>query len=357
MKSGDFDVGEFLATLSGSQQRQLLEELLIRGQRSGKQQLRNLMAAEMWLEERAVQAGSPPHAHARYRMWFIFMLLRHGALRIPEIFALKAGDFDPLMGLIHVSGKRTRIVPLPPEIARHLASVWKEWPGRMGVEYPFQCDASLVRRMFKQCATACGMAPELLAAGSLRKHRAFELEAAGLHPALVSSFLGQPGRGVLFSPQDAFSLIRKFIQERPGMKTSARNVFRGPVSSLKSHGILVEVTITTADGIKVTSVITETSRKNLALEEGKQVAALVKAPWVSVVPADQDSPVLTENHYRGKVESMQKDALACEMSIALPGGTKICALHTNGPKLDESIKDGSEVIASFSAFSVILTEA
>lgn len=63
------------------------------------------------------------------------------------------------------------------------------------------------------------------------------------------------------------------------MKTSARNVFQGRITSLRSSGLLVEVVLRTAGGLRVAALITDESRKTLALAEGKLVNAAVKAPW------------------------------------------------------------------------------
>lgn len=142
------------------------------------------------------------------------------------------------------------------------------------------------------------------------------------------------------------------------MKTSARNVFQGKVSKIRKHGILAEITVETASGLNVVSMITEASREKMALAEGKLVNALVKAPFVSVVAADDRAAAAAsaDNCFRGAVEEARSDNLAEEILVRLPQGNLICALYAMGARPDSGVAKGREVLVCFSSFSVILTE-
>ncbi|MGI8854293.1 MAG: TOBE domain-containing protein [Thermomicrobiales bacterium] len=66
------------------------------------------------------------------------------------------------------------------------------------------------------------------------------------------------------------------------MKTSARNQFKGTVTSLKLGGVMADVTIDIGNGQQMSAVITRESAESLGLAEGKEVIAMVKATEVIV---------------------------------------------------------------------------
>jgi molybdate transport system regulatory protein len=66
------------------------------------------------------------------------------------------------------------------------------------------------------------------------------------------------------------------------LQTSARNQFRGTVTSLKLGGVMADVTIDIGNGRTMSAVITRESAERLGLAEGKEVIAMVKATEVIV---------------------------------------------------------------------------
>lgn len=315
-----------------------------------------LLGVEYWFWNQIKTATTTKHANARLRMWFIFMFLRFGGLRLGEIFDLRDEDVDFRAGVIHVKGAHDRWIPFPLAPARRMGSAWRDWISPVALAKPLRCDASLVRRQLAKCAEDLGMAPNLLNASSLRRNRALELAAEGLHPTLIAIFLGRSNDNGIFRAEEVQNLITKYIQKETAMKTSARNVFSGKITGLREKGILVEVNLETSDGLKVTSVITNTSRKTLDLKEGKGITAIVKAPWVTVFPESERARCGLDNCFQGKVENVKRDELACEILVVLPQGNGVCALYANGAQPEECIQEGAEVVATFSPFAVILTE-
>lgn len=61
------------------------------------------------------------------------------------------------------------------------------------------------------------------------------------------------------------------------MKLSARNVFKGKVKSIQHGAVNSEVIVQLPGGIEIVSVITKTAAQTLALKEGKEVYAIIKA--------------------------------------------------------------------------------
>ena len=66
------------------------------------------------------------------------------------------------------------------------------------------------------------------------------------------------------------------------MKISARNVLKGKVTNVVNGPVSAEVTIEIAPGVQVTSVISNTSAKNLGLANGKAAYAVIKASSVMI---------------------------------------------------------------------------
>jgi len=66
------------------------------------------------------------------------------------------------------------------------------------------------------------------------------------------------------------------------MNISARNVLKGKVTKL-THGMVnTEVTVELSGGTEIVSVITKQSAEDLALTEGKEVNAIIKASNVMI---------------------------------------------------------------------------
>jgi len=63
---------------------------------------------------------------------------------------------------------------------------------------------------------------------------------------------------------------------------NVRNQFRGTIKEIIEGPVVSEVDVVTASGQIVTSVITTRSVKDLNLEVGREVVALVKATEVSL---------------------------------------------------------------------------
>lgn len=61
------------------------------------------------------------------------------------------------------------------------------------------------------------------------------------------------------------------------LKLSARNVLKGKVKKVQ-HGVVnSEITLQLPGGTEIVSIITKASAENLALKEGKDVYAIIKA--------------------------------------------------------------------------------
>ena len=66
------------------------------------------------------------------------------------------------------------------------------------------------------------------------------------------------------------------------MKISARNQLKGRITRIVHGPVGAEVTVAIAGGAEIVSVITESSARDLALKEGQDVYAVIKASSVMI---------------------------------------------------------------------------
>jgi molybdate transport system regulatory protein len=138
------------------------------------------------------------------------------------------------------------------------------------------------------------------------------------------------------------------------MNVSARNVFRGKISSLVNGAVNAEVELILPEGDKIVAIVTKSSVDSLDLSVGKEAIAYVKAPWVMLLTGPKDVKFSARNQLAGKVTSVQKGAVNTEVAVTLPGGTVVYAVVTNEAVLELGLKPGVEASALIKANHVIL---
>ncbi len=359
---------QLLPTLNADDQAWLRQELLgwktnAKLRESVHISVQELLAMESWLWEHHSNARTARERMSRLRSWCIYMLLRHGAMLPNEIFALSPTDMDWDNNRILVRNETgTRTVPLAPPVMRRLHKACDNAAFAADSQF-LRCDDGFMRRSLQQVATACGVPTGLVNARSLRRHRAQELLQQGIPLPVVDIFLGRTANAsntlMRYNHEAAMELLHNHLQADRPLKSSARNIFQGRVTELESAGILVRVTLATASGVEVTTLITDVSRKRLQLEPGKLVNASVKAPWVlaeHTSKADMEQKdTLPENTYLAEVESVRDDGMVMEILARLEDGSQICALQSMDKRAQQPIQKGDSVRISFSTFAVILT--
>jgi molybdate transport system regulatory protein len=157
---------------------------------------------------------------------------------------------------------------------------------------------------------------------------------------LVSAEAGDPER------------LRAFMG-RMALKTSARNQWWGRVTAVRPGTVNSEVHLTLGGGEALVAVITNESVRELGITEGAEVAALVKAPHVSLAPAG-GGLTSARNRLCGTVERVDTGEEAAEVALRLPGGNTVTAVvpQDNLPQL--ALAEGGTACALFGASHVIL---
>ena len=308
---------------------------------------------------RVEESRHASHRLSRQRLWLIFLLLRHGALRLGEVLGLddeKAVNLED--GILHVPGPHSRDVPLPrhliPELRRFFAL--PSVAARRGELT--HLDPGYVRRNFYARARECNLPPELASPRALRQSRAVELIRSGMPLPAVQKLLGQPslestGEFLAYTDADIKDMTRHYLQREAKLKTSARNVFPGQVESLRQSGFLVEVRLRSFGGLAVTALITQESMERMELTPEKTVIATVKAPLVTLC-RDQGRPTSASNRFSGTVLRINRSELICAVVARLDEGSRVCALITTERADELELAPDMPVTIQFEAFSVVL---
>ncbi|AMK77927.1 MULTISPECIES: TOBE domain-containing protein [Methylomonas] len=138
------------------------------------------------------------------------------------------------------------------------------------------------------------------------------------------------------------------------MKASARNQFSGTIKEVIIGAVNAEVHVGLKGGETIVASITKESVENLAIETGKKVIALVKAPQVIVVTDFGGYRISARNQLEGTITDVKHGAVNTEVDIALPGGDKIAATVTNDSVETLGLRKGQTATAVFKAGAVIL---
>ncbi|MGR9072809.1 MAG: TOBE domain-containing protein [Gammaproteobacteria bacterium] len=148
-----------------------------------------------------------------------------------------------------------------------------------------------------------------------------------------------------------YEIIRRF-----DMKTSARNQFLGKVKSVKRGPINAEIVLDIGGGDELVASITRDSLEHLALAEGKEAYALIKASWILLV-TDPLLKTSARNQLCGVLARCQEGPVNAEAVIELPGGKTLTAVVTDESIRSLGLKEGMKVCALIKASHVVLAVA
>ncbi|MBN6359905.1 molybdenum-dependent transcriptional regulator [Providencia huaxiensis] len=140
---------------------------------------------------------------------------------------------------------------------------------------------------------------------------------------------------------------------RFSLQTSARNQFFGTLISRDHMQVQQHVQIRLSDNSTViNAALTEQSANRLGLTEGKEVLALIKAPWVKITK--QPAPTGFDNHLEGKITTLERGNENSEVIVTLTGGETLCSTMPNSEIDSQSLKVNNSVTALFNADQVII---
>ncbi|KMW73076.1 transcriptional regulator [Photorhabdus luminescens subsp. luminescens] len=141
---------------------------------------------------------------------------------------------------------------------------------------------------------------------------------------------------------------------RFSLQTSARNQFFGTITDRDHNPVQQHVRILLADGqTSLHAALTEQSANRLGLVEGKEVLALIKAPWVKLTKEPFSSSHF-DNTLTGQISKLETGEESTEIIIALDGGAILCSTLPNQEANDLKLHPGDKITALFNADQVII---
>lgn len=141
------------------------------------------------------------------------------------------------------------------------------------------------------------------------------------------------------------------------MKASARNQFTGTVSAVVIGAVNAEVHISLKGGVTIVASITKESLETLAIKEGIEIVALIKAPQIIIVTDFGGYKFSARNQLQGTVSAVKQGVVNSEVDITLSGGEQVVTTVTNDSIEALGLKTGLTATAMFKAGAVILAVA
>jgi molybdate transport system regulatory protein len=138
------------------------------------------------------------------------------------------------------------------------------------------------------------------------------------------------------------------------MKISARNVFKGTVTSVVAGPVNAEVVLSLPGGDSLVAVVTQGSVVDLGLAPGVAAMAVVKAPWVIVAAGEGGPRFSARNQLQGTVSAVKPGAVNADVVITLPGGSAIHAVVTQDAVTELGLAPGAKAKAIIKASHVVL---
>lgn len=138
------------------------------------------------------------------------------------------------------------------------------------------------------------------------------------------------------------------------MQTSARNEFLGTVSQIKQGPISVEVIIQLKGNEQLVAVITQGSADYLALKQGSEIYALIKAPQIFLMPVERKLKVSARNCLAGTVVAVNTGPVNSEVTLELASGNTLKAVVTKEAFDELGVQKGKKMYGFFKASHVIL---
>ena len=137
------------------------------------------------------------------------------------------------------------------------------------------------------------------------------------------------------------------------MKLSARNVLASKVVLVEEGSVNAHVVLE-AGSNKISSSITMDAVKDLGIEAGKDVYAVIKSSNVIVAKGSKIEGISARNQLAGTVESVEEGAVNSVVRIKLEGGEIISSDITLAAVKDLGLKTGDKVVAIIKSTDVIV---
>ncbi len=139
-----------------------------------------------------------------------------------------------------------------------------------------------------------------------------------------------------------------------GMKTSARNMFRGLIETVTPGTVNAEVRLRVAPELAVTAIVTSDSVADLGLVAGREALALISASSVILATGEGALRTSARNALEGVVVAHETGAVNDEVTLELAPGKQLVAVITRSAAEELGLAVGEAATALIKASHVIL---
>ena len=150
---------------------------------------------------------------------------------------------------------------------------------------------------------------------------------------------------------------RPLAQFRPiarRLRTSARNMLPGVVTSIVHGPVSAEVGLLVNDRLVIDAVVTNSSVERLGLHPGGAAVALIKSTFVTLVQDLQGLRISARNQIGGRIRQMIAGPVETEVVLDIGGGAELAAVIATQDVRELDLDIGASVIACFKASHIIL---
>lgn len=148
--------------------------------------------------------------------------------------------------------------------------------------------------------------------------------------------------------------IVQFRARARRLRTSARNMLPGVVTSIVHGPVSAEVGLLVNDRIVIDALVTNSSVDRIGLHPGGAAIALIKSTFVTLVN-DLPSPGQSAlNQIGGHIKQMSPGAVETEVVLDIGGGAELAAVIASQEAVDLRLAIGVSVVASFKASHIII---
>lgn len=305
-----------------------------------------------WLD----RARTLKQRRIRLRLYFVYLLIRHGGLRLGEALELDdKRDLSFSTSTIRIA--QDRDIQIQDQAMASLLRIVEDPAVSDLAGTLSHVDPGYVRKNFYLVADLCGIDKTLGGPRVLRHSRGAELLNNGIPVSIVQKFLGlqSPAQAVQlkdFQDSEAKQILHAHLRRETLRHTSARNAFAGSITSIQEGMTTALVVLTSLSGLEVQATVSMESMRSLSLRKGQTVTATVKAPWVVVSP--ENTVTSCGNNYQGTVLYVREGELEASLRIRLDDGTGMAALLGMEAVNRMGIREGMRCTVSFSAMAVAL---
>ncbi len=138
------------------------------------------------------------------------------------------------------------------------------------------------------------------------------------------------------------------------MKTSARNQFACTILTILQGPVNDEITLVANPDVTLVASITHESGRELSLEVGTKVFALIKASAISLLPPGASAPAGRKNHFSGTIHRLVPGQAKSEAEIMIPGGLTLVCTLANTEVQGLALAVGAPIVAAIDPSNVII---